>query len=275
MNYRLHPDLVVCLHFNAEPWGDPKKPTLVENNHLHLLVNGAYLPNELELDDERFEMLQKLLSRAFPEELGLAESIATTMAKETGLPAYHYKTENVTPVGTSGYVFARNLMATRLYRCPTVYLEPYVMNSHEVFDRIKREITKGTTTSRGKSDRAFTASMWTAWSRVWWRISRKRGQRNVWPIEGADDEDHDPVGLTCEGKPSYSAVDRRAQIFHRHVTRNAGPTDGVRDHETDSAVLEFLVAGQRFEDSRARKIWRQFRRQMMRLQSRADLRGFA
>jgi hypothetical protein len=136
VNYRLHPDLVVCLHFNAEPWGDPVKPTLVEDNHLHLLVNGAYLPNELELDDERSEMLQKLLSRAFPEELGLAESIATTMAKETGLPAYHYKTENVTPVGTSGYVLARNLMATRLYRCPTVYLEPYVMNSHEVFDRI-------------------------------------------------------------------------------------------------------------------------------------------
>ena len=137
VNYRLHPDLVLCLHFNAEPWGDPAKPTLVDNNHLHLLVNGAYLPNELELDDERFEMLQKLLSGTFPEELELAEAIADTMAKATGLPAYHYKTENVTPVGASGYVFARNLMATRLYRCPTIYLEPYVMNSREVYNRIK------------------------------------------------------------------------------------------------------------------------------------------
>lgn len=150
VNDRLHPDLVVCLHFNAEPWGDPAKPTLVEINHLHLLVNGAYLPNELELDDERCEMLQKLLSRAFLEELGLAESIATTMAKETGLPAYHYKTENVTPVGTGGYVFARNLMATRLYRCPTVYLEPYVMNSHEVFDRIKAGDYEGKKRVAGK-----------------------------------------------------------------------------------------------------------------------------
>jgi hypothetical protein len=137
VNYRLQPDLVLCLHFNAEPWGDPNHPTLVLDNHLHLLVNGAYLPSELELDDERFEMLLKLLSRSFPEELDLAEAIAGMMAKATGLPPYHYKTENVTPVGTSGYVYARNLMATRLYRCPTVYLEPYVMNSREVFARVR------------------------------------------------------------------------------------------------------------------------------------------
>lgn len=137
VNYRLQPDLVLCLHFNAEPWGDPNHPTLVPNNHLHVLVNGAYLPPELELDDERFEMLQKLLSGAYPEELALAESIAGTMAKATGLPPYRYKTENVTPVGTSGYVYARNLLATRLYFCPTIYLEPYVMNSREVFARVQ------------------------------------------------------------------------------------------------------------------------------------------
>ena len=137
VNYRLQPDLVLCLHFNAEPWGDPSDPTLVDNNHLHLLVNGAYLPNEVELDDERFEMLEKLLSRSFPEELELAESIAGAMAKATGLPPYRYKTENVTAIGANGYVYARNLMATRLYHCPTVYLEPYVMNSREVFARVK------------------------------------------------------------------------------------------------------------------------------------------
>ncbi|MDQ3200243.1 MAG: N-acetylmuramoyl-L-alanine amidase [Verrucomicrobiota bacterium] len=150
VNYRLQPDLVISLHFNAEPWGDPNHPTLVPNNHLHLLVNGAYLPPELELDDERFEMLQKLLSGAYPEELALAESIAGTMAKATGLPPYRYKTENVTPVGTSGYVFARNLMATRLYRCPTVYLEPYVMNSREVFARVQAGDYDGTRRVAGK-----------------------------------------------------------------------------------------------------------------------------
>jgi len=137
VNYRLQPDLVLCLHFNAEPWGDPNHPTLVTKNHLHLLVNGGYLPAELELDDQRFEMLQKLLSRAFPEELALAETIAHTMAKKTGLPPYQYTTDNATCVGTGGYVYARNLMATRLYRCPTVYLEPYVMNCRRVFVRVK------------------------------------------------------------------------------------------------------------------------------------------
>lgn len=138
VNYRLQPDLVLCLHFNAEPWGDPTSPDLVKKNHLHLLVNGAYLPAEIDLDDERCEMLHKLLSQAYPEELGLAEAISLTMAKETGLPPYQYTTpDNVAQVGKSGYVYARNLMATRLYRCPTVYLEPYVMNSREVFARVE------------------------------------------------------------------------------------------------------------------------------------------
>src|SRR4029077_4809188 len=62
VNTKLHPDLVLCLHLNAEPWGDPKNPTLVDKNHFHLLVNGSYLESELELDDERFEMLRRLLS---------------------------------------------------------------------------------------------------------------------------------------------------------------------------------------------------------------------
>ncbi|HEY5036565.1 MAG TPA: hypothetical protein VII74_05485 [Chthoniobacterales bacterium] len=150
VNYRLQPDLVLCLHFNAEPWGDPTKPTLVDKNHLHLLVNGSYLKDELDLDDERCEMLRKLLSRSYPEELGLADSLALTMAKTTGLPPYHYKTENATPVGKSGYVYARNLMATRLYHCPTVYLEPYVMNSEEVFARVEAGDYEGTRRVAGK-----------------------------------------------------------------------------------------------------------------------------
>jgi len=137
VNYQVQPDLVLCLHFNAEPWGDPQHPMLVRKNHLHLLVNGAYLPPELELDDERFEMLQKLLSGAYPEELALAETLAHAMAKKTSLPPYQYKTGNAIPVGASRYVYARNLMATRLYRFPTIYLEPYVMNSRVVFVRVK------------------------------------------------------------------------------------------------------------------------------------------
>jgi N-acetylmuramoyl-L-alanine amidase len=138
VNAKLHPDLVLCLHFNAEGWGDPNHPTLIDNNHLHLLVNGSYLEDELELDDERFEMIRRLLSRVYDEELPLADIIAGAMAHETQLPAYQYPTANtVTKVGSTGYVYARNLLATRLYRCPVVYCEPYVMNSRDAFARIQ------------------------------------------------------------------------------------------------------------------------------------------
>src|SRR6202162_2300696 len=138
VNFKLHPDLVLCLHFNAEGWGDPNNPTLTDANHLHLLVNGSYLAEELEFDDERFEMVRRLLSRAYDEELPLADTMALAMARETGLPPYEYPTTNTTTkIGTSGYVYARNLLATRLYRCPVVYCEPYVMNSRDGFPRFE------------------------------------------------------------------------------------------------------------------------------------------
>ena len=144
VNGRLHPDLVLCLHFNAEAWGDEHNPTFIEKNHLHLLVNGSYSESELAFDDERFEMLRRLLSRASDEEVKIADTVAATMAKETQLPPYQYTTDNVIRVGTSGYVYARNLVATRLYRCPVVYFEPYVMNNSEVFARIQAGDYEGT-----------------------------------------------------------------------------------------------------------------------------------
>jgi N-acetylmuramoyl-L-alanine amidase len=150
VNFKLHPDLVLCLHFNAEGWGDPTSPTLTDTNHLHLLVNGSYLAEELEFDDERFEMIRRLLSRAYDEELPLADTVAVAMARETGLPPYAYPTTNsTTKVGTSGYVYARNLLATRLYRCPVVYCEPYVMNSKDVFARIQAGDYEGTRNIEG------------------------------------------------------------------------------------------------------------------------------
>jgi N-acetylmuramoyl-L-alanine amidase len=150
VNFKLHPDLVLCLHFNAEGWGDPKSPTLTDMNHLHLLVNGSYLAEELEFDDERFEMIRRLLSRTYDEELPLADAVAIAMARGTGLPPYQYPTTNsTTKVGTSGYVYARNLLATRLYRCPVVYCEPYVMNSNDVFARIQAGDYEGTRNING------------------------------------------------------------------------------------------------------------------------------
>lgn len=150
VNFKLHPDLVLCLHFNAEGWGDPTNPTLTDANHLHLLVNGSYLAEELEFDDQRFEMIRRLLSRTYDEELPLADTIALAMARKTGLPPYEYPTTNTTTkIGMSGYVYARNLLATRLYRCPVVYCEPYVMNSKDAFARIQAGDYDGTRSVNG------------------------------------------------------------------------------------------------------------------------------
>ncbi|MEY2492183.1 MAG: hypothetical protein QOH24_1134 [Verrucomicrobiota bacterium] len=144
VNELLQPDLVLCLHFNAEGWGDPKNPTLIDRNHFHLLVNGSYLPEEIKHDDERYEMIRRLLSRTYVEELPLADRMAATFARETGLPPYEYTNDTVVKIGASGYVYARNLLATRVFRCPVVYFEPYVMNSNEAFARIQAGDYEGT-----------------------------------------------------------------------------------------------------------------------------------
>ncbi|MDQ6938611.1 MAG: N-acetylmuramoyl-L-alanine amidase [Verrucomicrobiota bacterium] len=149
VNTKLKPDVVLCLHFNAEVWDDPAKPTLTDHNHLHLLVNGSYLPAELEFDDVRFEMVRRLLSRTFDEEFPLAENCARAMARRTQLPPYQYTTENVTNLGQTGYVYARNLLATRLFQCPVVYFEPFVMNSDEVFWRVEEGDYEGSRNVNG------------------------------------------------------------------------------------------------------------------------------
>jgi N-acetylmuramoyl-L-alanine amidase len=137
VNARFKPDLVLCLHFNAEAWGNESRPTLSEKNHLHFLVTGAFSASELGYEDQRFNMLQKLLSRAYPEELAVTESIADAMSANTGLPPYQYIGTNAIKVGRSPYIWARNLLANRLFNAPVVYLEPYVMNNREVFARIQ------------------------------------------------------------------------------------------------------------------------------------------
>jgi hypothetical protein len=137
VNQKLRPDLVVCLHFNAEAWGDPLRPEFVARNHLHVLVNGCYSAGELRLDDQRFEMLLQLLSRASSEEVAVADDVALALADATKLPPYQYTTANAVRAGSNPYVWARNLLANRLYHAPVVFLEPYVMNSEVVWERVQ------------------------------------------------------------------------------------------------------------------------------------------
>jgi N-acetylmuramoyl-L-alanine amidase len=157
INQQLKPDVVLCLHLNAEPWGgDPLNPTLVPTNHLHLLVNGHYAASELALDDQRYEMLLRLLQRTHEEEIPLSVTVAQAMAQGTGLPAYSYNFGHMMGNAhqadpASDYVWARNLLASRLYQCPVVFCEPYVMNCQEVYDRIVAGDYEGEREVAGKS----------------------------------------------------------------------------------------------------------------------------
>lgn len=137
VNNQLKPDLVLALHFNAESWGNPVHPTLTNVNHLHLLVSGCYSARELSYDDQRYELMLKLLNRSYDKELSVSRAVAQSMARATGLPPYTYTSDTAINVGGSPYIWARNLLANRLFECPVVYLEPYVMNNQEVVDRVQ------------------------------------------------------------------------------------------------------------------------------------------
>ncbi|BDS05479.1 hypothetical protein NT6N_05190 [Oceaniferula spumae] len=148
VNLAFRPDVVLALHFNAESWADPSNPTLTENNHYHVLLHGALTSDELAHDDERFEMLVKILTRSHDEEKPIGAYIAQGFAQFTGLPAYRYspipqRAVEIKIKGVEG-LWARNLLANRLYQCPVIYLEPYVMNNQEVFDRVQLGDYEGT-----------------------------------------------------------------------------------------------------------------------------------
>jgi N-acetylmuramoyl-L-alanine amidase len=136
VNTQIKPDLVVCLHYNAEAWGNATSPQFSPQNHAHVLVNGCYSPAELEQADVRFEMFHRLFSRIHEEEIPLADSVADGLLKATGLPPYVYTTPNARRAGANTAVYARNLLANRIYDCPVVYLEPFVMNHEETYRRL-------------------------------------------------------------------------------------------------------------------------------------------
>ncbi len=136
VNNEFQPDLLICLHFNATPWG--RTAYFNSANHMHLLVNGCYTNGEVKEDDVRFDMLYRLLQRMYYPELEMSEAVAQAMRTETSLPAFKgYTNGSGKRVCDDPYIYARNLLGNRLFMCPVVFLEPYCMNNRTVYYRIQ------------------------------------------------------------------------------------------------------------------------------------------
>jgi len=152
---KIRPDLAVCIHFNAEDWIDPLNPVFTQREDLHVMVNGCFSAGELRFDDQRFGMLLRLLTRSHAEELAAAAPIAKALADATGLPPFTYPGGNAVRAGANEYIWARNLLANRIYDCPVVYLEPYCMNNAEAYARIQAGDYGGEREVAGKMRRSI------------------------------------------------------------------------------------------------------------------------
>jgi hypothetical protein len=146
VNETLRPDLVVCLHYN----GDVKSGVFSTSNHLHIIAHGCIGDDEFRLDDQRLEGLLRLVQRVPEVEIPLCTAVARRMAEATELPAYTYTGSNARMVPGQPYVWMRNLLANRIYECPVVFLEPYVMTNIEVIDRLTAGDYEGTAMVAGK-----------------------------------------------------------------------------------------------------------------------------
>lgn len=155
VNKDLRPDMVVCLHFNAEAWGgNPDAPVFSSASHLHVIAHGCLSATEFQLDDQRLDTLLRLVQGIPGEEIRLCDAVARSMTAATGLPPFTYLGKNARRVNNNPWLWARNLLANRMYHCPVVFTEPWVMNSQEFFDRVQAGDYEGEVMVAGKMRRS-------------------------------------------------------------------------------------------------------------------------
>lgn len=134
----LSPHITIAVHYNAAPWGDPDNPRLVNTNHLVIFVHGSYMADELKLEDHRFHLVRKVLANDIIVERGVAEEIARQYARiwPQWRPANYGAPPWTMPLPESPYVYARNLLANRLFEGPVVFVEGPFMNSNDAYPRL-------------------------------------------------------------------------------------------------------------------------------------------
>jgi hypothetical protein len=147
-----HPDLTICVHYNADDWGDPDHPTLTARSRLVIFTNGAYEKSEMAYDDYKYDMLRKLLDRtAVQEERGCAlvgQAMLDTLKYPPESYPGSYFAHHVTDVPS---VYARDLLANRIYHGPVIYCEGPYMNARDAYYRIIAGDYLGMRTIQGQS----------------------------------------------------------------------------------------------------------------------------
>jgi N-acetylmuramoyl-L-alanine amidase len=153
---QLQPDFTLCLHYNAAPWGKFSRPRLYNANKLVIFVHGAYTPAEIADETQRFHLFRKLLEGSAPLELSLAGSIADAMKEGWNLPPENYSSwEVAAKAGDHPYVWARNLIANRLFDGPTIFIEGPYMNDRATFARMQAGDYEGERLIQGRSVRSI------------------------------------------------------------------------------------------------------------------------
>jgi hypothetical protein len=114
-----------------------------------MILHGAYMEEEIAHEDERFEMMHKIFQEVHEEEVALATELAKSFQAETKLPNYTYLLGKPT-IRIGPGLWARNLLANRLYQCPVLFFEPYVMNNKDVHARVQVGDYEGEKNVNGK-----------------------------------------------------------------------------------------------------------------------------
>lgn len=147
----LHPDLTICVHYNADDWNDPNNPTLVDKSRLVIFLNGSYERSELVNDDMKYDLLRKLLDRTADQEERGCALVGQEMLDTLKYPPESFTAYFAHHVSDVPSVFTRNLMASRLYHGPVIYCEGPYMNARDAYYRIVAGDYLGLKTIQGEA----------------------------------------------------------------------------------------------------------------------------
>jgi N-acetylmuramoyl-L-alanine amidase len=155
----LHPDLTLCVHYNAFGWSK-RGPRLYKGvNRIVIFVHGSYLASELENDDMKYGLFRKLLENNAATESRVADAIGRQVAKVWDFPAEQYgdgsPTASAASAGEMPYVWSRNLLANRLYPGPVVFTEGPFMDDRLMYQRIIAGDYDGEQSIAGKKYRSI------------------------------------------------------------------------------------------------------------------------